>query len=247
MRLDQYLVKHQGIATRSKAQDLIRRKLVTVDGVIAKKTGLDITNQNVILLKDLLYVGRGAEKLLGAIFAFDISFKNKVVIDVGSSTGGFTDVALKHGAAHVYAYDVGKQQLDESLRKDARVSVHEETNFLTVSIPKADIIMIDVSFISVIQILKHVHTFKGEIIALIKPQFECGPKKMKHGVLKDKRMHRNILKSVLMETQALGFSIIGLKPSILKGKKGNQEYMMYIDGSQPSIPSIDSMIGEVIC
>ena len=247
MRLDIYLVLHKQIPTRSKAADLIRRKLVTVDGVVAKKTGQEITNQQVDILQDILYVGRGAEKMLGAIQHFNLKFQDKVVIDVGSSTGGFTDVALKHGASHVYAYDVGKDQLDASLRHHPQVSVYEETNFLDVTIPQADLMMIDVSFISIKQILNHIQGFKGEIIGLIKPQFEGGPKKMKHGVLKEKKAHRKILKDVLSYASSLGFSIVGLKKSILKGKKGNQEYMMYIDTHHLQTVNMDTLIGEVTC
>ncbi len=247
MRLDHYLVKNGLVTSRSKASDLIRRKLVKVNGEIAKKTGQIVTDDVVTIISNHQYVGRGGEKLAGAISFFNIDLKNKIVIDVGSSTGGFTDVCLQHSASHVYAYDVGSHQLDASLRKDARVSVYENTNFLDVVIPKADIIVIDVSFISITAILQHIKDFNGIIMGLIKPQFEIGPMKMKHGVLKDLKKHKHILSHVIAYANDMGFSVVNMMPSTLKGKKGNQEYMIYIDNNKKPLTDIEQRIGEITC
>ncbi len=247
MRLDQYLVQHELVSSRSKATDLIKRKLVTVDGVVARKSGQDINQEKVELLNEVLYVGRGGEKLAGAITFFHIDFKGKKVIDVGSSTGGFTDVSLKHGASYVYAYDVGHDQLDESLRNHPFVEVHESTNFLDVKLPEADIIVIDVSFISITQIMTHIKGFRGIVIGLIKPQFEVGKIHMKNGVLKDKKTHKLIIKQVIRFIENLAFPVIDIMPSSLKGKKGNQEYMIYIDTSKEASRKIDRRIEDVIC
>lgn len=247
MRLDQYLVKEGLVSSRSKASDLIRRQLVTVNGVIARKTGQKITDEKVHIISHMQYVGRGGEKLAGAIKYFNVDFKDKIVIDVGSSTGGFTDVALKQGASHVYAYDVGSHQLDDVLRHDPRVSVYENTNFLDVDLPKADIIVIDVSFISITTILKHIKGFKGTVIGLVKPQFEVGPTKMKHGVLKDKKIHQKILYQVILFAHNIHLPVVGIMTSTLKGKKGNQEYMIIIDSTYPPLSDIEESIEDVTC
>ncbi len=247
MRLDQYLVDQGMVKTRSKASDLIRRKLVTVNGEVAKKTGQMITDDIVKIISEIKYVGRGGEKLAGAIDYFSVDFKDKIVIDVGSSTGGFTDVSLKYGAKHVYAYDVGINQLDPTLKSDSRVSAFEETNFLDVTIPQADIIVIDVSFISITAILQHIKGFKGIILGLVKPQFEVGPTKMKHGVLRDVKKIKKILKQVMLFAYNAELPVIDMMPSTLKGKKGNQEYIIYMNPARQPLTDYDKRIGEIIC
>ena len=172
---------------------------------------------------------------------------DKIVIDVGASTGGFTDVSLSFGASHVYAYDVGSNQMAEQLRKDTRVSVFENTNFLDVEIPQADIIVIDVSFISIKHILTHVKGFDGLVVGLIKPQFEVGPRHMKHGVLKDHKALKEILKSIVFEANHLGLYVQYLMPSTLKGKKGNQEYIIIMDGSKNQPEPMDQIIEDLTC
>jgi len=246
MRLDKYLVEKQLCETRSKALDLIKRGFVTVDGKTAKKGGLDIVNQNIEIIEHMSFVGRAGEKLYGAIKRFNLDFSHKTCIDIGASTGGFTDCALKSGASKIYTYDVGKDQLVDVLRHDKRVIVHEETNILDVELPKADIIMIDVSFISIIKVFEHLTNYNKEIIALIKPQFEVGKKRVKQGVIKDKKVHKKILEDTLNKITKLGFNIIDLERSDVLGKKGNQEYMVYINGAYTPDTYISDLIGAIL-
>lgn len=246
MRLDLFLVEQGFVKTRSQASDLIRRGLVLVDGKKASKTGIEITSQSIEMVKESRYVSRGGEKLEQALIDFNINLHGKIAIDIGSSTGGFTDCALQHGVLFVYAYDVGSDQMDVSLRNHPHIELHEETNILTVSIPKADIIFIDVSFTSIKPILKHLEGFKGEMVCLVKPQFEAGPKHLKQGILKDQKRTREVLSDVLHTCRQLGFPIGGLKASRLKGKSGNQEYILYIHLKETH-QNIDVLIGEALC
>ena len=246
MRLDLYLVERGYVKTRSQAADLIKRGLVEVDGEIATKAGFEVTNPHINMLEISRFVSRAGEKLMGAILDFNLSLTDKIMIDVGSSTGGFTDCALKAGIKHVFAYDVGDQQLDSSLRGHPKISLYEKTNILDVELPFADMVTIDVSFTSVLPILAHFKGFSGEMVILIKPQYEAGPIHFKQGVLKDMKKHEKILYHVLEETRKLGFSIAGLKKSHLKGKMGNQEYILYVK-NKPNEEHIPSLIRGVLC
>jgi 23S rRNA (cytidine1920-2'-O)/16S rRNA (cytidine1409-2'-O)-methyltransferase len=246
MRLDLYLVEHGFVKTRSQASDLIRRSLVLIDGKIASKTGIDITTQSIELIAESRYVSRAGEKLAQALVDFNINLHDKIAIDIGSSTGGFTDCAIQHGIHFVYAYDVGSHQMDENLQKNPLIELHEETNVLSVKLPKSDIIFIDVSFTSIKPILKHLEGFEGEMVCLIKPQFEAGPEYLKQGILKDIKRTKEVLLDVLLYARTLGFSIASLKASHLKGKSGNQEYILYI--SQPDRhQNLSVLIGEAVC
>jgi len=246
MRLDHYLVAQQMVRSRSQATDLIKRGLVTVDDKVITKTGFEVDSQIIKIVEEPQFASRAGEKLLQAIIDFNISFRDKTVIDIGSSTGGFTDCALQYGAKEVYAYDVGTDQMIESLRLDPRVHCNEETNILDVKVPHADIILIDVSFTSIEPILKHLMGFEGEIIALIKPQFEAGHVFFKHGVLKDLKIHRKILEDVLQKVELMSFQINDLTKSGLKGKSGNQEYVLYLKNEIKDI-DIKKMIKDVVC
>ena len=246
MRLDLYLVEKGFVKSRSQASDLIKRSLIEVNGVIQTKAGFDVIDPSIKMLEEQRFVSRAGEKLMGALLDFDITLRGKIMVDIGSSTGGFTDCALQEGIAKVYAYDVGSDQMDENLKKDHRIELHESTNILDVVIPLCDIITIDVSFTSVLPILSHLKGFQGEMVVLIKPQFEAGPIHFKQGVLKDIKLHEKILTHVLEETRTLGFSIKGLKKSSLKGKMGNQEYVMYIK-HQPNLEHIPSLVRGVLC
>lgn len=246
MRLDHYLVEHNLAKSRSKATDLIKRGLVLVDGEVMLKTGYEIKDHIVFVLENEQFVSRAGEKLKQALLDFGIDLHGKIVVDVGSSTGGFTDCAIQHGAKEVYAYDVGTNQMDENLKKDPKIHLFEGTNILDIDLPKADVILIDVSFTSIKPILAHLVSFQNEIIALIKPQFESGNIHFKQGVLKDLKKHREILTSVLEEVRALGFSIFDLKKSGLKGKQGNQEYVLYIKGTKNE-QNIRKLVGDVLC
>jgi 23S rRNA (cytidine1920-2'-O)/16S rRNA (cytidine1409-2'-O)-methyltransferase len=246
MRLDLYLVEQNYTKTRSQATDLIKRGFVEVDGAIITKAGYEVETPFIKIKDKDAFVGRGGDKLKGAILDFKLSFDGKIMIDIGSSTGGFTDCALQHGAKKVYAYDVGRDQMDETLKLDQRIELHEETNVLDVQLPEADIITIDVSFTSILPIMKHLQGFEHEIIALIKPQFEVGHVSFKKGVLKDIKKHEKILYAVLTDIQMLGFHLSGLKKSQVKGKMGNQEYLLYIDKNDVHT-SIDHLVRGVLC
>jgi 23S rRNA (cytidine1920-2'-O)/16S rRNA (cytidine1409-2'-O)-methyltransferase len=247
LRLDLYLVMKNLTKTRSQASDFIQRGLVFVDGKVANKAGLEVSiDQDIQIKKETDFVSRAGDKLYQILSDFHISLHDKIIIDIGSSTGGFTDCSLKNGAQLIYAYDVGKNQMDESLKKDSRVILNEETNILDVRLPEADVILIDVSFTSILPIFKHIKGFQKEVIALIKPQYEAGNIRFKKGVLKDIKLHKEICTHILEEVTHLGFQIFDFKKSSLKGKSGNQEYLLYLKPSQKEF-IIKKAIGEVVC
>ena len=246
MRLDHYLVEKSIAKTRSQATDLIKRGLVLVNDEVVTKTGFEVTTHLIKLVEEVKYVSRAGEKLYQAIKEFDIRLSDKIVVDIGSSTGGFTDCALQEGAQKVYAYDVGRDQMDQTLQMNPKIELHEETNILDVSIPLCDLITIDVSFTSIKPILNHIKGFHQEIVALIKPQFEVGHIHFKQGVVKDTKRHKEVLTDVLNYARTLGFSIKGLIKSDLKGKAGNQEYILYIAETKNQ-EDIKKMIGDVLC
>ncbi|MFP4187102.1 MAG: TlyA family RNA methyltransferase [Acholeplasmataceae bacterium] len=248
MRLDEYLVKHSDVRSRSKAKDLVDRGLVTVDGRLATKAGMRVSEPIIKIRDENEFVSRSGQKLLRVLLDYRIDLCDKTVIDVGSSTGGFTDCALRHGAKRVYAYDVGKDQMDATLRKDPRVVLSEGTNILTVDLPAADYILIDVSFTSIQPILTHIREHSARVIALIKPQFEAGPITFKGGVLKDLGMHERIVKRICRYAIELGYRINGLSRAGIKGKSGNQEYVLLLDRdyTKESL-DIERRIGEIVC
>ncbi len=163
-----------------------------------------------------------------ALDTFHVSLKDYVVVDIGSSTGGFTDCALHDGAREVHAYDVGTDQMDETLRKDERIHLHEQTNILYVIIPDSDMVLIEVSFTSVKPIISHIAPQTKSAIVLLKPQFETDGKLLKNGVLKDQKMHQKVIDSFISHIKFLSFDIVGFTPSSLKGKDGNVEYLFYL-------------------
>jgi 23S rRNA (cytidine1920-2'-O)/16S rRNA (cytidine1409-2'-O)-methyltransferase len=182
------------------------------------------------------FVSRGAHKLLTAIDAFGIDFAGKVALDAGASTGGFTDCMLQHGAARVYAADVGYGQLHEKLRRDARVINLERTNVRHAGpdlIPEpVDVVVADVSFISLTKVLPACMRFLrpgGEVVALIKPQFEVGPGQTDKGVVRDEALRQQAVDAVTgFCRDELGLSLAGVVPSSILGPKGNQEYLAYM-------------------
>jgi 23S rRNA (cytidine1920-2'-O)/16S rRNA (cytidine1409-2'-O)-methyltransferase len=247
MRLDVYLVDQKLIKSRSQATDFIKRGLVSINGEMVLKPGYQIGPDDLIKIEEEKhFVSRAGEKLFHALNDFKISLADKVVIDVGSSTGGFTDCSLQEGAQLVYAYDVGTDQMDATLRKHPNIRLFEQTNFLDVDIADADICLIDVSFTSILPIMKHLKGFNGEIVALIKPQFEAGHNKFK-GVMKDKKLIEHTLIHVLEMIRSYEFHLIGLKKAHIKGKKGNQEFVLYIDLKKDDDLNIKNIVGEVIC
>lgn len=227
-RLDQYIVQLGLFRTRSQAESYIKLGEVTVNGKIVTKPGFLIGHRSQIAVTaGPQYVSRAALKLASVAEKLRLNFKDKLVLDVGSSTGGFTDYALKHGARNVIAVEVGSGQLHESLRNDSRIELYEKTDirdFKTGQTP--DTILIDVSFISLRQILPSISAIaakKTVIVAMVKPQFEASSGDYKHkGVIKNDSIRRDIFKDFeKWATQT--FIIAGKADSGVSGAKGNQE------------------------
>lgn len=234
-RLDKLLVERGLVTSRSKAQGVILAGEVLVEGQRIDKPGTAVPLGAAIELKTPMpYVGRGGYKLAGALDAFDIDVNGRVCADVGACTGGFTDVLLQRGAAKVFAIDVGYGQLDWKLRQDERVVVLERTNarYLTELGEKVDFVSIDVSFISLRHILpavKHWLSPEADIVALIKPQFEAGPKQVgKGGVVKDVNVHREVLLNVWQWCTAHNLAAQGLIRSPVTGAEGNVEFLIWL-------------------
>ncbi len=237
-RLD-HLVVTRGLAeTGAKAQALILSGRVLVEGVPVTKAGTPVSADAPISLKEppSPYVSRGGEKLAGALDHFQVDPHDKVALDAGSSTGGFTHCLLNRGARRVYAVDVGFGQLDPKLRQDPRVVVRERTNLRTLSpesIPEpVDLATLDLSFISLTLILEKVRDLLrpgGEVLALVKPQFEVGKGQVgKGGVVRDPELQRQAVAKVAAAAAGLGFWVSEAYPSPLKGPKGNQEHFLLL-------------------
>lgn len=234
-RLDKLLVTRGLVPTRSKAQGVILAGEVLVDGARVDKPGTAVSTEATIELKAALpYVGRGGFKLAGALATFGLDVTGAVCADVGACTGGFTDVLLQNGAARVYAIDVGYGQLDWSLRQDARVVVMERTNarYLETVGELVDFVAIDVSFISLRLILPAVKLWLAEsanIVALIKPQFEAGPKQVgRGGIVKDTAVHRSVLVELWQWCHENDFGVQGLVASSVTGAEGNVEFLVWL-------------------
>jgi len=227
-RLDIVLAGKKLVTSRSQAESYVRMGKVMVNGKVATKPGHLVDEADSIRLNAKeQYVSRAAFKLKSADSAFHIDWTGKTVLDVGSSTGGFTQYALQHGAAKVFAVDVGTDQLHPSLRSDRRIELHEKTDIRDFTTEETiDIVVGDVSFISLRDILPHVVSIippAALVIAMVKPQFEAGHSDVKHkGVIKNDRMRRDILKDFEMWAQKL-FKIVDKKDSEVAGSKGNVE------------------------
>lgn len=233
-RLDSLLVKLKLSPTRSKAQDLIKKGKVKVDGKVIEKASAKFSEEQKFEVDTAeLYVGRGAEKLKGAHCDFSLSFEGKIIGDMGASTGGFVEYSLLHGAKKVYAVDVGHDQLAEKLRDDPRVINLEGTNIKNgLSFEeKCDLIVIDLSFISltyVIEPILSVLKAKGEMAILVKPQFEVGKEGLgKNGIVKDSNAVIAALEKIYDHFLGRGFVIQKASPCTIAGKTGNQEYFFY--------------------
>lgn len=227
-RLDQELVNRKLVTTRSQAENYIRLGYVEVNGQVITKAGTMVQpDTSVKLTATEQYVSRAALKLASVADSFGLDFRGKVVLDVGSSTGGFTDYALQHGARKVIAVEVGRDQLHSSLRGNSRIELHEQTDIRDLAKPAEpiDITVIDVSFVSLREILPSVNQLAGnatQIVAMCKPQFEA-PATVKHkGVIKNEAIRRNLLKDFESWVQNL-FVIQAKADSGVAGAKGNQE------------------------
>lgn len=238
-RLDVLLVKRNLAASREKAKAIIMSGNVFVEGQREDKAGTTFPEEVSIEIKGhtLPYVSRGGLKLEKAIKNFDVSVEGKVCTDVGSSTGGFTDCMLQNGAVKVFAIDVGRGQLDWKLRQDPRVVCMEKTNIRYVT-PEdigepVDFSSIDVSFISLTKVLLPIRNYlteKGQIVALIKPQFEAGREKVgKKGVVREKSTHIEVIQKVIDYAMSIGFAILNLEFSPIRGPEGNIEYLVHLE------------------
>lgn len=226
-RLDQMMVERGLVQSRSQAQRLIKLGKVSVDGRTAKNSHMSTSRHVAIEIRGgEKYVSRAGFKLASVVEKLSLDFKNKAVLDVGSSTGGFTDYALQHGARKVIAVDVGTDQLHPSLRGDKRIELHEKTDIRDFKTDRQiDIILIDVSFISVNEVLSSVQDFyssKTEVVAMVKPQFEAGEKQKNKGVVKNDTIRRKILKSFEQRVKQ-DWLIEAKADSEVEGSKGNLE------------------------
>ena len=257
-RLDQLLVERGLAPTRSRAQALVMAGQVRVgEGDAARhdlKAGdLVVRGVVVTVAEGQTWVSRGAHKLLAALDAFEVDPAGLVAVDVGASTGGFTDVLLARGASRVYAVDVGYGQLAERLRRDERVVSMERVNARTLTedtLPEpVALAVIDVSFISLGLVLGPVRSVlrdgRGPILALVKPQFEAGRADAKGGVVRDPEVHRRVLREVAAKAQTLGIGMRGVIASPILGPEGNREFMAYL-GAGPACAEIEERIGEAV-
>lgn len=234
MRLDLYLTENGYAPTRTKAQYLISEGKVTVDGKVIGKPSFDVEGKIVAVIGDgLKYVSRGALKLEGALKAFGIDPCGAKCIDIGSSTGGFTDCLLQHGAKSVFCVDSGTDQLHKKLRDDPRVTLREQFNarFLSFSEVgfKADIVVMDVSFISQTVLypnVKDILSEDGIFISLIKPQFEAGKENVgKGGIVKSEKVRQSVIESIIAQAKENGLYLENITVSPITGGDGNIEYL----------------------
>lgn len=221
--------------SRSHAADLIKRGLVMVNGKRADKPSAEISSTDQITLDQIeKFVSRAGEKLSHALEVFNVSPLNLTVLDIGSSTGGFTDCLLQNGAKKVIAVDVGTDQLVSQLKKDSRVELHEGTNIKNFKIlDLVDMAVIDVSFVSLTHVLPKAYECMkkgGMVIALVKPQFEVGMEiaKKQRGVITDPSLQNDVLKNVKDASKKIGFKLVSDTTSPIKGEKGNKEFLLLL-------------------
>mgnify|MGYP000818607910 CR=1 FL=1 len=237
-RLDVLLVKRNLAESREKAKAIIMSGNVFVEGQRGDKAGTTFSDEVQIEIKGhaLPYVSRGGLKLEKAVANFDVCLEGKVCTDVGASTGGFTDCMLQNGARKVFAIDVGKGQLAWKLRQDERVICMEKTNIRYVTPEdlgeEIDFSSVDVSFISLTKVLLPIRNYlkeDGQIVALIKPQFEAGREKVgKKGVVRDPAVHKEVIEMVISYAKSISFGVRHLEFSPIKGPEGNIEYLVHL-------------------
>ncbi|MFG6118582.1 TlyA family RNA methyltransferase [Thalassobacillus sp. B23F22_16] len=261
LRLDILLVERGIIETREKAKRTIMAGLVYSENARLDKPGMKVEDDIPLHVKGKLipYVSRGGLKLEKAIKQFDLDLKDKIMIDIGSSTGGFTDCALQNGVKNSYAIDVGYNQLDWKLRSDPRVYVMERTNFRYVT-PEdlehglPDFASIDVSFISlrlILPVLKDLLKDESDIVALIKPQFEAGREQVgKKGIVRDAKVHEEVVKRILDFAEEQGYTVANLSFSPITGGDGNIEFLAHFrwksnkEGNRSSDVEISNIVKE---
>lgn len=246
-RLDKYLTDLGYFETKSKAAAAILAGHVKINDEYITKAGFQINpaKEYEIVVKSMPYVSRGGFKLKKALDTFPVQIEGRICLDAGASTGGFTDCLLQNGAKFVYAADVGYGQLDWKIRSDARVKPIERTNLKNCAFtdiyaenePIADLLVSDMSFISLTKVLPNLKTLLNpnfhEMILLIKPQFEAGKEKVeKGGVVRDKKVHQEVIQNVINCAKDLGYKVNDLTYSAIKGPSGNIEYLIWISTQQ---------------
>ncbi len=257
IRLDMYLAENGLAPSREKAKAIIMSGIVYVDDQKCDKAGMSVSPGQKVEVRGntLRYVSRGGLKLEKAMQVFPVRLDGRVCMDVGASTGGFTDCMLQNGAQKVFAVDVGYGQLAWSLRTDSRVVNMERTNIRYVTAEQIgqplDFASIDVAFISLGLVLPVVSTLLkkgGEVVALIKPQFEAGREKVgKKGVVRDPAVHEEVVSEVCEKAEKTGFGVLGLSFSPVKGPEGNIEYLVYLKkGEKSAIKQIKSAAKEMV-
>lgn len=254
-RLDNELVNRGIFKTRSKASQAIKSGIIYCDEKQIKKCGFEVSSLTNITIKGnvLKYVSRGGLKLEKAINEWNINLVDRTMIDIGSSTGGFSDCAIQNGVGKIYAIDVGTEQFDKELAKNPKINLFEKTDFRLMDkeiINDANFITIDVSFISVTKLINKISELSNvsEIICLIKPQFECGKEIADkfRGVILDKEVHKDVILKVIESFKNIGFYCNGLTSSPIKGGDGNIEYLAHFQ-KQNAINIISTLIiDEVI-
>ena len=256
-RLDVWLAEHGLAESREKAQALVMAGRVSVDGRPAEKPGARGKEGAAVAVEaGPAHVGRGALKLAGALDAFGVDPKGRVAVDVGASTGGFTETLLERGALRVHAVDVGRGQLHERLARDPRVVVHDRVNARSLSpdvVPEpCSLGVMDLSFISVRLVLPALLTVLapgGEAVVLVKPQFEVGRFQVgRGGVVRDAALHRQALRDVAVEAQRLGCGVRGACASPLPGTEGNREFFLHLvpGGAILDAPALEAVLGKAV-
>ncbi len=257
MRADLYLTAHGYTQSRQRAHVLIEQGCVRIDGKLVKKPSQPIEDgaHEVTVVQDMPYVGRGGLKLKAAIDHFGIDVSGFVALDIGASTGGFTDCLLQHGTAFVYAVDSGSDQLAKKLLEDPRVASLEHINARGLTVDQVggkpvDLIVMDVSFISATYILpRFTELLKpdGYAICLIKPQFEVGRAMLgKGGVVKDLSAHRFAIERVLNAAASFGLTPCGLMPSPIAGGDGNREFLVCFINSRDRVPKVNETVIDAV-
>ena len=234
MRLDIYLTEKSLCKSRTAAQSLIKSGGVFLNGKPCAKPSQEVSDDDSVEVtgEQLRYVGRGGLKLEAALERFGLDISGAECVDIGSSTGGFTDCMLQHGAAKVWAVDVGRDQLDGKLRSDPRVVSMEQTDIRDAELPQVDFIGTDVSFISLRLILPHIFRLLkagGRAVALIKPQFEAGRANLsKKGIVRDEKVRLRVRDDIAGFAEECGLTVVGTEVSPITGGDGNTEYLMYV-------------------
>lgn len=260
VRLDLELSARGLARSREYARKLVKNGNVIVNGKICTKPACLVSEKDVLEITGEIhgYVGRGGLKLEKALDVFNINLKDCVCLDIGASTGGFTDCMLQNGAQKVYALDVGHSQLDESLIADSRVVNMEKTNIRAADVSmfdeRLDFIATDVSFISLKLVLPKIYELlreNGEACVLIKPQFEAGKENIsKNGIVKKSSVHKNILNDMIAFSKEIGLIPFGIDVSPIKGGSGNSEYLMYMkknpDRSGDYFADVDMLVEKAL-